>query len=119
ADDHVLAWRAGARTLVSGCSARMRVTATTERHFLDGRLTPEMSHVVGAAKKEFAAGRFFVACPHEARAVDRVFFPHVEERLIPVPLHRREALARLVGITGEMFRFHDRVDYADFLARMG
>jgi len=119
AEDHLLARRADRCTMVSGCNGRMRVTAKTERHFLNGKLGPETIDVGGVAKKEFPAARFFTTRPHEARSVDRLFFPHVGERFAVGPLSRRDALLRLMDINGHMLRFHDTSDYADFLSRLG
>jgi hypothetical protein len=117
-EDRILARRAGPLTVVSGCNDRMRVTAETERHFLAGALGTETIDIADVPKKEFAAARFFAARPHEERAVDRLFFPHVAARFAIHPLNRRQALLRLVDTTGPMLRFHDRADYAEFLSRL-
>ncbi len=116
AEDHVVATRRDGLTVVSGCNDRMRVTAETERHFLNGRLGLATVDVGGVTKKEFPAGRFFAARPHEERPVTRMFFPRVGERFEVRPLSRRAALLRLMQVTGGMLRFHDRTDYADFLS---
>jgi len=118
ADDHVLARRVDSRTMVSGCNGRMRVTAKTERFYLDGRLGPETIDVSGVSKKEFPADRFFAVRAHEARVVDRLFFPHVGTRFAVRRVTRQDALLRLMAINGSMLRFHARSDYADFLARL-
>ena len=119
AEDHVLARRVDRRTMVSGCNGRMRVTAQTERQFLMGKLGPETIDVNGVLKKEFPASRFFTTRPHEARSVDRLFFPHVGRQFGIHPLTPRDALLRLMDVNGPMLRFHDRSDYADFLTRLG
>jgi hypothetical protein len=117
AEDHLLGRRAGGRTLVSGCSGRLRVTARTERHFLDGLLDGETAiDVSGVPKKQFAADRFFAARPHAEQAVDRVFFPRVGDRFGVRAMSRRLALLRTVDAIGSTVRLHDRRDHADFLA---
>lgn len=118
ADDHVLARQAGGRTLVSGCHARMRVTARTEQHFLKGRLGRGAVDVGGLIKKEFPAHEFFAACPYQERAVDRWFFPRVGARFAVRPIGGGAALLRLMRITGPLLRFHDRADYDEFLSML-
>lgn len=118
AEDHLLARRVNGRTMVSGCNGRMRVTAQTERYFLDGELGPETIDIDGVPKKEFPAARFFAVRPHEERSVDRLFFPHVGTRFAVRRVSRRDGLLRLMDINGKMLRFHDRSDYADFLSRL-
>ncbi len=118
-EDRLLARRVGGRTLVSGCNGRMRVTAKTERHFLDGELPSEAFDASEVPKKEFPAARFFIARPHEERSVDRLFLLHAGDRFAIRPLGGRDALLRAMAATASMLRFHDRADYADFLSRLG
>ena len=118
ADDHVIARRVRDHLGVSGCSGRLRVTAQTERQFLEGALGPETLDVPGLPKKEFPADRFYAARPHEERVVDRLFLLRLGERFDVRPAHRRAALLRLLAETGATLRFHDRSDYAELLAAL-
>lgn len=115
AEDHVVVRRDGAALLVSGCSARLRVTPQTERHFLRGRLPADAVAVPGSGKKEFQGHRLFATRPYVDCRPQRLYFNRVGAAYGARPLSKQAALLGLIRNTAALHRFGGRDDYGEFL----
>ena len=118
-DDHVVIRRGRHNFTVSGCSARTRLTADTERFLLARPLHVAAQDFAGVLKKDVDAGDLCASRPFRDYRADAVYFPRLGTRFHLRPMSRHEGMAALLRYWRSALRFRDAVQFErclDFFA---
>jgi hypothetical protein len=120
-DDHVVIRRGRRDFTVSGCSARTRLTADTERFLFARPLRVAAQDFAGVLKKDVDAGDLCAARPFRDYLADAVYFPRLGTRFHLRPMSRHEGMAALLRHWRSALRFRDAVQFGrclDFFAAL-
>lgn len=118
-DDHVVIRRGRCNFTVSGCSARTRLTADTERFLFARPLRVAAQDFAGVLKKDVDAGDLCASRPFRDYAADAVYFPRLGTRFHLRPMSRHDGMATLLRHWRSALRFRDAVQFErclDFFA---
>jgi hypothetical protein len=108
-DDHVVIRRGRRDFTVSGCSARARLTADTERFVCARPLRVAAQDFAGVLKKDVDAGDLCASRPFRDYRADAVYFPRLGTRFHLRPMPRNEGMAALLRHWRSALRFRDAV----------
>jgi hypothetical protein len=117
-DDHVVI-RRGRDFTVSGCSARARLSADTERFLFARPLRAAAQDFAGVLKKDVHAGDLCASRPFRDYRADAVYFPRLGTRFHLRPMPRHEGMAALLRHWRSALRFRDAMQFErclDFFA---
>jgi hypothetical protein len=120
-DDHVVIRRGRRNFTVSGCSARTRLTADTERFLFARRLRVAAQDFAGVLKKDVDAGDLCASRPFRDYVADAVYFPRLGTRFHLRPMSRHQGMAALLRHWRNALRFRDAVQFErclDFFATL-
>ena len=115
-DDHVVIRRGRRHFTASGCSARTRLTADTERFLLARPLGVAAQEFAGVRKKDVDAGDLCTSRPFRDYIADAVYFPRLGTRFQLRPMARNEGMAALLRHWRSALRFRDAGQFERCLA---
>jgi hypothetical protein len=115
ADDQLMLRSDGDHVSISGVDGRLRVTASTERHFFAAPLATEARDFAGTLKKEVSLGDHVNAQPGVDHAPDALYFPRVGGRLEVTRISRADALRRVLAPLAPLHRFAGANDQQEFV----
>jgi hypothetical protein len=115
AEDQIVVRRQPDGLWVSGCDGNIRLTAESERHFLQTPLDVTPGDYAGVPKKEVPLASLVPSRPYEDRRATRLYFARVGHGLTLRPVSGGTAVARLLDAIAPAHGFADPADRLDLL----